>query len=134
MKKQNDLYRKRHEAQRFVENADRAEFQALRDGSAEIDSGVYNERVAGTLEDRDFIPHETERWHGEDLKNDTAVGGTRDELERRVRILAAAYPFRLKGGTLIHHSGASSVYEFFLSICNATTLYQRRSRSSATVV
>ncbi len=122
MKKQNDLYRKRHEAQRFVVNADRAEFQALRDGSAEIDSGVYNERVADTLEDLDFIPHETERWHGEDLKIDTAVGGTRDELERRVRILAAAYPFRLKRGTLFHHSGASSVYEFFLSICNATTL------------
>ena len=145
MMKRNDLYRKRHEAQRFVVDADRAEFQALKNGAAEIDSGVYGDRVAGTLEDSDFIPpwheesqvdvtrlqpaidevarpHDAERWHGEDLKNDTAVGGTRDEIERRIRILRDAYPFRLEGGTLSHLIGVSSIYEFFLSICNATTL------------
>ena len=145
MKKRNDLYRKRHEAQRFVVDADRAEFQALKNGTAEIDSGVYGDRVAGTLEDSDFIPpwhegsqvdvtrlqpaideiahpYDAERWHGEDLKYDTAVGGTRDEIERRIRILRAAYPFKLKGGTLSHLSSASRIYEFFLSICNATTL------------
>ena len=122
MKKRNDLYRKRHEAQRFVVDADRAEFQALKNGAAEIDSGVYDDRVAGTLEDSDFIPCDAERWHGEDLKQDTAVGGTRDEIERRIRILRAAYPFRLEEGTLSYLSGASRIYEFFLSICNATTL------------
>ena len=122
MKKRNDLYHKRHEAQRSVMGADRAEFQAMKNGAAEIDSGVYSDRVAGSLDDSDFIPQDAERWHGDDLKYDTAVGGTRDEIERRIRILRTAYPFELKGGTLCHLSGPSSIYEFFLSICNATTL------------
>ena len=121
MKTPND-YRRRHEAQRFVENADYAEFCALRDGNAELDSGVYGERVAGTLNDLDVNAHEGKNWQRNDLEYDTAVGRTREEVERRMRILGDVYPFRLQKETLFHASGVSIVYEFFLSICNATTL------------
>ena len=112
-------YRRRHEAQRFVVDADRAEFYALRDGVTEIDSGVYAEQVAGTLEDLDDNIHDSEGWQRDDLRYDTAVGRTCEEIERRVQILGDAYPFKLTEGTLSHSNDASSIYEFFLVICNS---------------
>ena len=121
MKTRND-YRRRHEAQRFVVHADYAEFRALKDGNAELDSGVYSERVAGALHDLDVSVYEGENWQRNDLKYDTAVGRTREEIERRMRLLGDVYPFRLQEETLFHASGVSIFYEFFLSICNATTL------------
>ena len=121
MKKRTD-YRRRHKDQRFVADADRAEFYALRDGAAEIDSGVYPDRVAGTLDDLDDNIHDAEDWQRDDLRYDTAVGRTCEEIERRVQVLGDAYPFKLKDGILSHLNSASSIYEFFLSICNSTTL------------
>ena len=122
MKKQNDLYRGRHEAQRFTKDADHAEFLALKNGSTIVDSGVYDERVAGALDDFEVSTHDTESWQQEDLKYDTAVGGTYEEIERRVEMLGDAYPFRLKEGTLSHSSDAPGIYDFLLSICNSPTL------------
>ena len=122
MKKRNDLYRRRHEVQRFTVDADHAEFLALKHGSTVVDSGVYDERVAGALDDFDANAHDAESWQQEDLKYDTAVGGTCEEIERRVEMLGDAYPFRLTEGTLSHSSGAPGIYEFLLSICNSTTL------------
>ena len=122
MKKQNDLYRGRHEAQRFTGDADHAEFLALKNGSTVIDSGIYDKRVAEALDDFEVNAHNTESWQPEDLKYDTAVGRTYEEIERRVEMLGDAYPFRLEEGTLSHSSGARGIYEFLLSICNSTTL------------
>ena len=121
MKTRND-YRRRHEAQRFADYADYAEFRALKDGNAELDSGVYGERVAGALNDLDVNAHEGENWQRDDLKHDTAVGRTREEIERRMQLLGDVYPFRLQEETLFHAGGISIAYEFFLSICNAKTL------------
>ena len=125
MKTRND-YRRRHEAQRFAMHADYAEFCALKNGNAELDSGVYGERVAGTPNDLDVNAYDGENWQRDDLKYDTAVGRTREEIERRMRLLGDVYPFRLQEGTLFHASGVSIFYEFFLSICNATTLTSGR--------
>ena len=121
MKTRND-YRRRHEIQRFADYADYVEFRALKDGNAGLDVGVYGERVAGTLNDLDVNVYERENWQQDDLKNDTAVGRTREEIERRMQLLGDVYPFRLQEETLFHAEGVSIVYEFFLSICNATTL------------
>ena len=133
MKKRND-YSRRHEAQRLTTPADRAEFLALKEGSTVVDSGVYDERVAGALDDFDPNAHDAESWQQlEDLKQETAVSRTHEELERRVKILGEAYPFRIEKGTLFHHSrhrvprirhssDAPGIYEFLLSICNSTTL------------
>lgn len=118
----NDPYHRRHEAQRFTIYADRAEFLALKNGSTAVDSGVYDERVAGALDDFDVNAHDAESWQREDLKHDTAVGRTREELERRVMMLGDAYPFRIKEETLSHSSGARGIYEFLLAICNSSTL------------
>lgn len=122
MKKRNDFYRGRREAQRSTIDADHAEFFALKNGSTVVDSSIYDERVAGALDDFDANAHDAENWQQEDLKYDTAVGRTREEIERRVEMLGDAYPFRLRGGTLFHSNGTPGIYEFLLSICNSPTL------------
>ena len=121
-----DPYSQRHQAQRAAKDADQAEFSALRNGSVVVDSGVYDDRVAGVFDDFDVNePSVTESWHSEDLKYDTAVGKIYEEIERRIDILECAYPFKLDKGTLSYKqisSGIPRIYEFFLSICNSNTL------------
>ena len=130
MMKLTDPYSQRNQAQRAATDADQAEFSALRNGSVVIDSGVYDDRIAGVFDDFDINePSMTERkrasWHSEDLKYDTAVGKIYEEIERRVAILECAYPFKLDKGTLSYkqiNSKIPYIYEFFLSICNSGTL------------
>ena len=113
-----DSYTQRHVVQRWATNADQAEFFALKRGSANLDVGIYDDRVAGALDELE--PDEgVEPWQRDDLRKDTAVGHTQEEIERRIRLLQAAYPFRLDGGTLSHAGGNARLYEFLLCICNA---------------
>ena len=118
-----DPYSLRHQAQRSTHDADQAEFLALRDGTAVLDAGVYDERVAGAMDDfesNDITVGTT--WHGEDLKYDTAVGKIYEEIERRQSLLGSMYPFTIDGGTLSYNPKENRIYEFFLAICNAPTL------------
>ena len=121
-----DPYSQRHQAQRAAKDADQAEFSALRKGSAVIDSGVYDDRVAGALDDFEVKePSVTAIWHHEDLKYDTASGNIHEEIERRENILEDAYPFEFDKGKLLYSPKSqriSCIYEFFLSICNSNTL------------
>lgn len=121
-----DPYSQRHQAQRAAKDADQAEFSALKNRSVVIDSGIYDDRVAGALDDFDINePTVTEIWHREDLKYDTAVGNIHKEIERRIDILECAYPFELDKGMLLYsprNQKVSCIYEFFLSICNSNNL------------
>ena len=127
MTKLTDPYSQRHQAQRAAKDADQAEFSALRRGSAVVDSGVYGDRVAGVSDDFEVNEPSVREvwWHGDDLKNDTAVGSTHEEIERREEILECAYPFKLDKGTLSYlprDQKTLHIYEFFLSICNSDAL------------
>ena len=121
--KKSDPYSLRHQVQRSTHDADQAEFLALRDGTAVLDAGVYDERVAGAMDDFETNDVVVEAiWHGEDLKYDSAVGKIHEEIERRQSLLGAKYPFSLNGGTLSHQPRENGIYEFFLAICNSPTL------------
>ena len=123
MTKLTDPYSQRHQAQRAAADADQVEFSALRNGSAVVDSGIYDDRVAGAFDDFDVTdPSVTEVWHHEDLRLEAAIGKIHEEIERRSVILKCAYPFKLEGGTLSYLPRNSRIYEFFLSICNSSTL------------
>ena len=112
-------FTQRHAAQRSATNADQAEFFALKRGSANLDLGSYDDRLAGVLDELE--PDKgVEPWQRDDLRNDTAVGHTQEEVERRISLLRSAYPFRLDGGTLSYEGGNACLYEFLLCICNAT--------------
>ena len=118
-----DPYSLRHQAQRSAYDADQAEFLAFRDGTAVLDAGVYDERVAGAMDDFESSDVAVGTiWHGEDLKYDTAVGKIHEEIERRRSLLGSRYPFSLSGGTLRYQSKENGIYEFLLAICNSPTL------------
>ena len=115
-------YYQRHAAQRATVDADQAEFDALRAGSVTVTSGIYDERVAGAMDDFELNdPPDMERWQQQDVQDDTAVGKVHEELERRASILQDAYPFALADGVLSYSAaGASRIYEFLLMICNSS--------------
>lgn len=118
-----DPYSLRHQAQKSASDADQVEFFALRNGSSLADSGIYDERVAGAMDDHeitDNIDHAP--WQDEDLKYDSAVGRIHEEIERRRETMGASYPFRIRGATIDYEPNGSLLYEFFLAICNAETL------------
>lgn len=112
-----DSYGQRHYVQRAATDADQAEFDALKNGSTSVDAGTYDDRVAGTFVDRD-VSDDVERWHRDDLQNDTATGRVQEEIERRANLLGPAYPFTVEDGKLTYAESTSGVYEFFLCICN----------------
>ena len=121
-----DAYHHRHQAQRMARNADRAEFQAIKDGSTTIGVGIYDERVSGTLDDlRELDPDNETIWQTEDLRHEEAVGSIHEEIERRAGIMKEAYPFALDRGLLTHSQSEMSIYEFFLLACNAEAIKEK---------
>lgn len=118
-----DPYTLRHQAQRSAGDADQAEFFALKNGVVAIDAGIYDDRVAGAMDDFEASGDDLrEVWHDEDLKYDSAVGSAHQEVERRKEIMGATYPFEINDGALVHTGSENSLYEFFLAICNAKTI------------
>ena len=95
----------------------------MRNGSSLTDSGIYDERVAGAMDDHEHHDAVADApWQEDDLKYDSAVGMVQEEIERRREILGEAYPFKLLGGTIKHYPNSNLIYEFLLAICNAGTL------------
>ena len=89
-----DPYSRRHHNQRIAGDADQTEFSALLLEAAVVDAGMYDDRVAGAMDD--FDPKDTtvhEEWHRTDLEYDSAVGGIHEEIERRANMMEGAYPF-----------------------------------------
>ena len=119
-----DPYRFRHRAQRLTADADQAEFLAFTNGPTPLEAGIYDDRVAGAMDD--FATQngsaDTPHWQADDLSYDSAVGSIHEEIERRILIMGRAYPFALKGGTLIYNPNGDLVYEFLLSICNSHSI------------
>ncbi|RDV06933.1 hypothetical protein DXH95_05940 [Sphingorhabdus pulchriflava] len=111
-----DVYSQRHAFQKLVKNADQAEFAAIASTSAIVDQGVYDDRVADAMDDYDVgADADVERWERDDLAFDSAVGQAREEIERRVAIMGASYPFQLDGGSLVYTKSNSGFYEFCLA-------------------
>lgn len=116
-------YEARHRAQRATVDADQAELVALRLGTSTADSGVYDERVAGTLSiDEEEAFEDRVRWQRQDVAGDTAVGGIREEIERRIRLMGSAYPFDLNGGRLRYRPSTLGFYEFCLATSRAPNI------------
>jgi hypothetical protein len=111
-----DLYRQRRFQQRSGDDADQAEFAAIIRTSAVVDAAIYDDRIAGALDD--FEPQGIEAdadWHQQDLRIDLAVGRVQEEIERRVSILGDAYPFELRGNEIRYRPSFTGVYEFCLA-------------------
>jgi hypothetical protein len=116
------LYTERHIQQRSANDADQAEFTALRMGASAVEDGVLDDRIAGAMDDFDPELPDLERWQADDLRNEAAAGRLHEQIHRRQELLGQRYPFRLEGNSLVHAPSATKVYEFCLSICNAPSI------------
>ena len=89
-----------------------------------MDVGTFDDRIAGALDD--FEPQEAgsslQGWQRSDLINDISIGNAQGEIERRIRLMGATYPFSLKGNFLLYKPSVSGYYEFCLSISLAQSV------------
>lgn len=117
-----DIFSIRHREQGRIRNTDEVELESIRVGSAVLDTGTYDERLADSEPD-DAPPAVRSRWQRTDLGNDTEAGAIRDEVVRRARLLKDLYPFEIRRNSLVYKAGlGNGFYEYCLGICFAPSL------------
>jgi hypothetical protein len=115
-------YERRHKDQRSAGNADQTEFDAIQSGKAVFEAGIYDDRVADSLDDFDPEITQLEPWQRQDLQYEGAAGHLLEQIEARQRLLGTFYPFHLTQNSLVHRPSTSLVYEFCLAIANAPSI------------
>lgn len=114
---------RRKSDQRAAANADQTEFHAICYGTSNFESGVFDERIAGAMDEFDVPdPIGVEDWAEEDTRYDTAADSIGNEIQRRRNCLGEFYPFRLNGNTIEYLGSYTLVYEFCLAISQAPTV------------
>lgn len=110
------------------ENADQAELAAFLNGDTAISSCVLDDRLAEALDDYSGDPIlEVARWE-RDKPFEEAVNAAATEIDRRVRLLKDAYPFKRESGRLIYTPKPPHLYEFFLALTFAPSYTEGRFR------
>jgi len=111
-------YGLRSKMQSFATDADQAELNALLDINATIDSGIEDDKIAGTIYDEldEFDGQFEEDWMKEDQGKDILVGQIAEQIQWRANILKDAYPFEYKENHLTLKKSPSSVYLFCLCV------------------
>ncbi|MDK3079938.1 MULTISPECIES: hypothetical protein [Enterobacteriaceae] len=104
--------------QGFATDADQAEFNALLDVNAAIDSGIEDDKIAGTIYDEleELDGHFEEDWMKEDQGKDILVGQIAEQIQWRSNILKDVYPFEYKANHLTLKDSPSPVYLFCLCV------------------
>lgn len=104
--------------QSFATDADQAELNALLDINATIDSGIEDDKIAGTIYDEmDEIDGQFEEdWMKEDQGKDILVGQIAEQIQWRASILKDVYPFEYKANHLTLKKSPSPVYLFCLCV------------------
>lgn len=98
-------------------NADQTEFMAALRGSAPLDAGIQDNRIADNMEE--FVgadAQELQPWAETDAQCDNAISALATELQRRSALLKDLYPFSLKNGSLHYVKSNTFVYEFCLAV------------------
>lgn len=111
-------YGLRSKMQGFATDADQAEFNALLDVNAAIDSGIEDDKIAGTIYDEleELDGHFEEDWMKEDQGKDILVGQIAEHIQWRSNILKDVYPFEYKANHLTLKDSPSPVYLFCLCV------------------
>ncbi|RQM36837.1 hypothetical protein [Erwinia psidii] len=111
-------YGQRNRIQMYSTDADQAEFNALLDYNASIDSGIEDDRIAGSIQDEidDLDGPQDEEWMIKDHGKDIIVGKIAEHIEWRSLLLEDYYPFEYKDNHLTLKDDPSIVYLFCLCI------------------
>lgn len=119
----NDPYYRKNLEQRISKDADQSEFDAILKGSTLLETGLYDEKVSGSLDDFETIQKfDLEPWHSQDIQLDDAVGDISGELIRRSEIMGEAYPFIISNSQIEYKKSTSNFYEFCLAISLSTNI------------
>lgn len=111
-----------------TENADQAELAAFLKGDTAISSCILDDRLAGALDDYSGDPAlELAKWEG-DKAFEEATNAAATEIDRRIRLLKDAYPFKREHGRLIHTPKPPHLYEFLLALSFAPSYSEGRFR------
>lgn len=107
-------WEERHKQFRTALDADQVEVQAMLFGSANIEAGIEDERMAGVVDDA--LIENGNSWEERQVVLENLSGAIAEEVERRSAIMKQAYPFNVtKGGALAYRPSCSGVYEFCLA-------------------
>ncbi len=117
-----DTYKLRHADQRMYKDADQTEFTAILRGSALMDSGLFDDKISGAIDEYDLESTNNPSWQVQDLNLDSAGGAIREEIERRSELLGDDYPFIISRNQLLYSQSQSNFYEFCLAISMAKNL------------
>jgi len=90
-------------------DADQAEWQALKFGSANINYGLRDEALSGEYE-----------LGSDELQR--AEESLADEIERRIKLFGKCYPFKREKSSLKYVQSKTSAYEFCLSISTLSSI------------
>jgi len=105
------------------QDADQFEFAAMKGTFATIDSAIVDNTISGQIDDEmDAAGVNGPHWQVQDLAEEGLLDSTRREIERRIKILGAGYPFKFSGNKLLYVPSTSGVYEFCLSVTQAPTI------------
>lgn len=121
-----DVFSVRHGEQDHLADADQVELRAINQGAAVVEMGVYDERIAGVLDDAaNALAGNDAVWQKADRVLEDGVGSVRLEIERRALLLGGAYPFKLEGNQLTYEASVSCFYEYFLAVSTTPSLTKK---------
>ncbi len=103
--------------------ADEVEFRALKEGSSSLSEALRDDRMDGTLLEKEEII--TGKFYGHSTVDDSVTAAVSVELKRREKLLKSAWPFILNAGGLTLESRSTSkslVYEFCLAVARAPSI------------
>ncbi|WP_210452337.1 hypothetical protein [Pantoea ananatis] len=118
----------RNKLQGFSKDADQVEFNALIRSAANIDSGLEDEKIAGTFDDEIEelgLDHNAESWATNDQAQDILVGDIAEHIVWRQKKLGDLYPFDYSENHLRLKDDFSKVYIFCLCISMAKNLTKK---------
>ncbi len=119
----NTTWENRRLDERIAEDADQAEFVAIKYDSCNLEAGTFDDRIADALDDYEVRdPKEVAKWAAEDIKFDNATSEIAIEIQRRAELLGANYPFALNGNQLVYRRSDTLVYEFCLAVSESPSL------------
>lgn len=106
----------------IAENADEAEWAAVLHGAANFSAGTVDDAIAEAGDD--FAPLDAwdDRLQGRELIQEALQGSVAELVAERQQLLGSAYPFEIRGNSLIHQPNGLPIYELLLGICQSPSL------------
>lgn len=110
----------RHRQFKAALAADEVEALTMLAGVANIDAGIETERMSGAVDDA--LIENGNSWGERQEVLENLSGAVAEELDRRARIMKAAYPFTITpGSALSYQPSKTGVYEFCLAAARNPT-------------